>query len=459
MKKSSGSYPRVRVEGGGRGAVSQAGAVLLVETVRKSGLDTAISAALAPWRKPRTVHGPGKILLDVALAVALGGDCLADVGMLRAEPDVFGPVASDPTVSRFVDVLAAAGPKALTAIRSARAEVRTRVWELAGANSPAADGGVIVDIDGVLVLAHSEKQDATATWKKTYGHHPLVAFVDHGQTGSGEPVAALLRPGNAGSNTAADHIEITQLALAQLPGHLRRGRQTLIRTDSAGGTHAFLNWLSRRGRWLSYSVGMTITDAIHQAVLKIPKKAWTPAYDAGGTERPGAWVAEITDMPDLSTWPKGMRLVVRKERPHPGAQLRFTDLDGLRLTCFATNTKGDQLAALELRHRRRARCEDRIRNARDTGLRNLPLHDTAQNRIWLEIASLALDLLAWMPMLALTGTTRRWEPKKLRLRLFSAAAQLITTGRRRWLRLPARWPWTDVITRAIDRLQSLPHPD
>ncbi|MET7716176.1 transposase, partial [Streptomyces sp. NPDC005407] len=159
-----------------------------------------------------------------------------------------------------------------------------------------------------------------------------------------------------------------------------------------------------------------------------------------------------------STWPKGMRLIVRKERPHPGAQLRFTDLDGLRLTCFATNTKGGQLADLELRHRRRARCEDRIRNARDTGLRNLPLHDTAQNQIWLEIISLALDLLAWMPMLALTGNTRRWEPKRLRLRLFSAAAQLVNTGRRRLLRLPARWPWTSVINNAMGRLQALPNP-
>ncbi|MFF2520098.1 IS1380 family transposase [Streptomyces sp. NPDC058086] len=458
MSKRIGLYPRVRVEGGGSGTVSQAGAVLLVETVRKCGLDTAISTALAPWRKPRTVHDPGKVLLDVALATALGGDCLADVAMLRTEPDVFGPVASDPTVSRLIDSLAAAGPKALTAIRSARAEARSQVWELAGTHAPAADGHVIVDIDGVLVLAHSEKQDATATWKKTFGHHPLVAFVDHGQAGSGEPVAALLRPGNAGSNTASDHIETAQLALAQLPKHLRRGRKTLIRTDSAGGTHAFLDWLSRRGRWLSYSVGMTITDAIHQAVLKIPKKAWTPAYDANGTERPGAWVAEITDIPDLSTWPKGMRLIVRKERPHPGAQLRFTDLDGLRLTCFATNTQGGQLADLELRHRRRARCEDRIRNARDTGLRNLPLHDTAQNRIWLEIVSLALDLLAWMPMLALTAETRRWEPERLRLRLFSAAAQFVTTGRRRWLRFTARWPWTDVINRAIQRLAALPNP-
>ncbi|MGW0701567.1 IS1380 family transposase [Streptomyces sp. NPDC002867] len=458
MKKRTGFYPPLRTTSAPSAVVAQAGGVLLTETVRKTGLDAAFSEALAPWRKDRAVHDPGKILLDVALTVALGGDCLADAAMLRAEPAAYGSVASDPTVSRLIDTLAKAGPKALSAIRSARAKVRRHVWQLAGQDGPAADGLVTIDIDGALVIAHSDKQDATPTWKKTFGHHPLMAFVDHGPAGSGEPVAALLRPGNAGSNTAADHIAIAQLALSQLPKALRRGRQTLIRTDSGGGTHAFLDWLSRRGRWLSYSVGMTITDAIHQAVLKIPKRAWTPAYDASGVQRPGAWIAETTGMPDLSTWPKGMRLIVRKERPHPGAQLRITDVDGNRITCFATNTQGGQLADLELRHRRRARAEDRIRAARDTCLRNLPLHGFAQNQIWLEIVQIALDLLAWMPMLALTGTTRRWEPKRLRLRLFSAAAQLVTTGRRRWLRYPDHWPWTGVIIAAIDRLQALPKP-
>ncbi|MEU0162427.1 IS1380 family transposase [Streptomyces sp. NPDC006261] len=457
MKKRIGSYPCVRIEGGGRAVVSQAGGVLLVETVRKAGLDTAISAALAPWRKARAVHDPGKILLDVALAVGLGGDCLADAGMLRAEPAVFGPVASDPTVSRLIDTLAAAGPKALSAIRSARAEVRERVRKLAGASSPDASGQVIVDLDGVLVLAHSDKQDAAATWKKTYGHHPLMGFVDHGSGGTGEPVAALLRPGNAGSNTAADHITATQLSLAQLPKRYRRGRSTLIRTDSGGGTREFVAWLAKRGRWLSYSVGMTITEQIHQAVLKVPASAWTPAVEPGGEIRDGAWVAEL-DGDVLTGWPKGMRLIVRKERPHPGAQLRFTDADGLRLTCFATNTINSPIAELELRHRRRARAEDRIRNARATGLRNLPLHDTAQNRIWLEIVQLALDLLAWLPMLALTGKPRLWEPRRLRLRLFSAAAQLVTTARRRHLRFAGHWPWTDVITSAIQRLDALPNP-
>ena len=457
MKKSIGSYPHVRVQGGGRAVVSQAGSVLLVETVRKTGLDQAISAALAPWRKRRAVHDPGKVLLDVALAVALGGDCLADVGMLRAEPAVFGPVASDPTVSRLISKLASGGQQALAALRTARAEVREHVWRLAGDTAPHAGGQVTVDLDGVLVLAHSEKQDAAATWKKTFGHHPLMGFVDHGRGGSGEPVAGLLRPGNAGSNTAADHIDAARLALAQLPKKYRRGRRTLIRTDSGGGTHEFVAWLAQRGRWLSYSVGMTITDAIHQAVLMVPAPAWTPAVEPDGEIRGGAWVAEL-DGDCLKGWPKGMRLIVRKERPHPGAQLRFTDADGMRLTCFATSTAGEAIAALELRHRQRARAEDRIRAARATGLRNFPLHDTTQNQIWLEIVQIALDLLAWMPMLALTGKARLWEPRRLRLRLFSTAAQLVTTGRRRYLRLARHWPWTDVITHALDRLQTLPNP-
>ncbi|MFC5959932.1 IS1380 family transposase, partial [Streptomyces pratens] len=420
MKHSIGSYPRVRVQGDGRQVVSQAGSVLLVETVRKTGLDRAISAVLAPWRKPRAVHDPGKALLGLALAVALGGDRLSDVAMLRCEPAVFGPVASDPTVSRLIDTLAASGEKALQAIRSARSEVRDRAWSLAGKNAPDADGQVVVDLDGVLVVAHSEKEDAAATWKKTYGHHPLTAFVDHGPGGTGEPVAALFRPGNAGSNTAADHITTAQLALAQLPKKYRRGRQTLIRTDSAGGTHDFVSWLARRGRGLSYSVGMTVTEAIHAHVLKVPASAWTPAVETDGEARDGAWVAELTGKL-LDGWPKGMRLIVRKERPHPGAQLRLTDADGMRITCFATNTAGRSIAELELRHRLRARAEDRIRAARATGLRNLPLHRTAQNRIWLEIVQIALDLLAWMPMLALTGKARLWEPRRLRLRLFSAA--------------------------------------
>ena len=147
------------------------------------------------------------------------------------------------------------------------------------------------------------------------------------------------------------------------------------------------------------------------------------------------------------------RLIARKERPHPGAQLRFTDIGGHRFTCFATSTRKGQLADLELRHRRRARCEDR--NAKDTGLRNLPLHGYGQNKIWCEITALACELPAWTQTLAVTGAARRWEPRKLRLRVFSAAGRLARGGRRRRLRITARWPWAGQITAGIDRIQAL----
>jgi Transposase DDE domain group 1 len=304
------------VSADGTGIVSQAGGLLLTRTVQVAGLGRGLEEALERWRPARAVHGPGKILTDLAVALALGGDCLADVAMLRAEPELFGRVASDPVISRLVARLAADAPRALKAIRAARAAARARVWELAGQAAPGADGGqVIADIDATIVTACSEKEQAAPTWKKTYGHHPLAVFADHGAEGSGEALAVLLRAGNAGSNTAADHIEATRLALAQLPRPLRR--RVLIRTDSGGGTHEFLNWLTRPGRRLAYSVGFTITEDMQQAILKVPARAWTPAYDAEGQVRPGAWVAEITGMLDLSAWPNGMRLIVRKGRPAP----------------------------------------------------------------------------------------------------------------------------------------------
>jgi hypothetical protein len=442
------------VSADGTGIVSQAGGLLLTQTLRATGLDRSLPAALERWRPARAMHGPGKIITDLAVALALGGDCLADVAMLRAQPELFGPVASDPVVSRLVARLAADAPRALKAIRSARAAARARAWELAGDAAPGTDGALItVDIDATIVTSCSEKDQATPTWKKTYGFHPLTVFAGHGGSGSGEPLAIMLRPGNAGSDTAADHVGVTRLALAQLPAHLRR--RVLIRSDSGGGTHEFLAWLTRPGRRLACSVGFTMTDDVQDAILKIPAGAWTPAYDADGLVRPGAWAAELTGMLDLAGWPKGMRVIVRKERPHPGAQLRFTDIDGHRFTCFATSTKGGQLADLELRHRRRARCEDRIRCAKDTGLRNLPLHGYAQNQIWCEIVALACELLAWMQMLALTGPARRWEPKRLRLRIFTCAGRIVRGGRRLRLRLAASWPWTCEINAAITRLHAL----
>lgn len=451
------SRSKIVVSADGDGLVSQAGGLLLLETLRVTGLDRALSAQLERWRPTRAVHDPGKVIADLAVTLALGGDCLADIAMLRAHPELFGPLASDPTVSRLIDRLAADPARALAAIRAARATARERAWTLAGHSAPGADGELIpIDIDATIVIAHSEKEEAAPTWKKSYGFHPLTVFADHGADGSGEPLAIVLRAGNAGSNTAADHIDATRLAVTQLPR--QRRRHVLIRADSGGGTHEFLSWLSRPGRWLKYSIGFTLTKDIQAAIGRLPASAWTPAYDADGQVRPGAWVAELTGLLDLGNWPKGMRVIVRKERPHPGAQLRFTDIDGHRFTCFVTNSRRGQLADLELRHRRRARCEDRIRCAKDTGLANLPLHDFTQNQIWCEIVALACELLAWMQMLALDGPARRYEPKRLRLRLFAVAGRLVRGGRRLRLRIATRWPWATQISTAMTRLQALPAP-
>ncbi len=462
--KRIGLYPRVRVDTSGIGVVSQGGGVALVETARASGLDRALSAVLGRWRKPMAIHDPGKVITDLAITLALGGDCLADIAMLRAEPAVFGLVASDPTVSRTIDTLAADAPRALKAIDAARAAGRKAAWSAAGVHAPDhgidADAPLIIDVDATLITAHSDKEQAAPTFKRGFGFHPLLAFVDHGPDGSGEPLACLLRKGNAGSNTAADHIAVVQAALAQLPGHrpgTRPGRKILIRADGAGCTHDFLNWVV--GQRMSYSVGFSLPDTFTQTLTRIPKQAWTPAYDGDGQVRDGAWVADVTGLLDLSAWPAGMRVIVRKERPHPGAQLRITDADGHRVTAFATNTARGQLADLELRHRRRARCEDRIRNAKDTGLSNLPLHDFAQNQIWCAIVALALELTAWMQLLGLhVHHARRWEPKRLRLRLFSIAARLADHGRTRRLHLAAHAPWARLLAAMITTLQTLPAP-
>jgi len=446
--------PKIAVSADGKGLVSQAGAVLLAEAARVTGLGEGLSSGLARWRAPRAVHDPGKIVTDLVVTLALGGDCLADIAVLRVQPELAGPVASDPVVSRLISALAADAPRALKAIRKARAAARGRAWALAGDRAPGGDGSLIpVDIDATIVTAHSEKEKAAPTWKKTFGFHPLAAFADHGAAAAGEALGIMLRPGNAGSNTASEHIEVAQLALAQLPRRLRR--RVLIRTDSGGGTHDFLSWLSQPGRRLHYSVGMTITQDMAEAILALPDRVWEPAYNAGGEVRPGAWIAELTGLLDLSAWPQGMRVIVRKERPHPGAQLRFTDLDGHRFTCFATDARTGQLADLELRHRRRARCEDRIRAAKDTGLRNLPLHGFAQNQVWCELVAMACELTAWMQMLALDGPARAWEPKRLRLRLFAAAGRLARSGRRMRMRIAATWPWATQLTTAISRLQAL----
>ncbi|HEY0688060.1 MAG TPA: IS1380 family transposase [Kribbella sp.] len=468
MSDRSGFYPCPTADTGGSMVVSQAGGLVLTETIRTVGLDHELSKMLACWQLPLAIHDPGKVIADLAVTLALGGDCLADIALVRAEPAVYGLVASDPTVSRTITRLAQDAPAVLSAIAAARAAARARAWRLAGAHAP--DHGVdrnrplIVDVDATLVTAHSEKEGAAATFKRGFGHHPLWAFVDHGAEGTGEPLSVLLRPGNAGSNTATDHVTVLRNALRQLPGHhagTRPGRKVLIRIDGAGCTHELLDWIV--GQRMSYSVGFTLPTDFAAQLATIPAGVWTPAYNSDGEIRDGAWVAEITDLLNLDSWPKGMRVIARKERPHPGAQLRITDADGLRVTAFATNTTpggpGRQLPDLELRHRRRARAEDRIRVAKDTGLTNLPLHDLDQNRIWCALVALACEITTWTQMLALPEhPARRWEPKRLRLRLFSIAGRLARSGRRTRLHLAEHAPWAELLLGALTTLRALAEP-
>ncbi|OFB36786.1 transposase [Mycolicibacterium sp. (ex Dasyatis americana)] len=432
--------------------VSSAGGVLLRQTLACSGLQKAMSAALAPWRAPRSVHDPAKALCDLVVAVALGGDCAADIAIVRAQPDLFGAVASDATVSRLITTLAGDVDAVLAAICTARAAARQRVWRRQRP-LPGAGNQVIVDLDATLVTAHSEKEGAAPTFKYGYGFHPMLAFVDHGVAGSGETLAGLLRPGSAGSNSAADHISVLDAALAQLPEHERA--QVVVRTDTGGGVKDFLHHITDLK--LQYSVGFYGMPPIVEALAKVPRQAWRAAVDGDGTPREGAQVAELTRyLPDtLKGWPAGMRVIARRERPHPGAQLRLTDDNGWRITCFATNTAGWTIADLEVRHRQRARAEDRIRNLKDTGLTNLPFHGFDQNQIWLQIALLAADLLVWTQVLAFhQHPVRRWEPKRLRLRLLAVAGRIISTGRRRFLRLPRGWPWSDLIETGWTALQT-----
>lgn len=292
MSKPTGAYPSLTLDTTGTAIVSHAGATLLTTTVTTTGLHQALSTALARWRHPGAVHDPGKIICDLAITLALGGDCLADIATLRAEPGLFGPIASDPTVSRLITTLAGDLDTALAAISTARARARATAWTLAGDQAPDHDISpehpLIVDLDATLLTAHSDKQSAAPTFKRGFGFHPLCSFVDHGTTGTGEPLAFLLRPGNAGSNTAADHITVTRDALRQLPFIARGGRvgrKVLIRTDAAGATHEFLDWLVARK--LAYSLGFTLPEDAVERLARIPRTAWTPAYDDERTPRDG----------------------------------------------------------------------------------------------------------------------------------------------------------------------------
>jgi len=282
-----------------------------------------------------------------------------------------------------------------------------------------------------------------------------------------EFLAATLRTGKAGSNTAADHIAVLGQAIAQVPAAQRKN--LLVRSDGAGASHHLLAWLTEqgrvRGRKLEYSVGYAVNEKIREAIKLVPEQVWTPATDADGGIREGGDVAELTGLLDLTTWPTGMRLIVRRERPHPGAQLSlFEEADGWRYQVIATNTPigtGGQLAFLEARHRAHARVEDRIRIAKDTGLGRFPSREFSINQAWLIATMIAADLVAWTRHLAFTSDAAvlaGCEPKALRYRLLHVPARLTQTGRQRRLRIPHTWPWATAIVAVFANIAAIPPP-
>ncbi len=421
---------------------SHAGGLLLSELADRLGLTAGLGAALAPTRERPSAHDPGRVVRDLAVMLAGGGDCLSDLGALRDQVDLFGAVASDSTAFRVIDSIDA---ERLVAIRAARARARERAWALGAQPTE-----IVLDIDATLLSAHSDKEGAAPTYKRGFGFHPMLCYL------GGEPLAGVLRPGNAGANTAADHIGVLVDALDQLPEAVREdeGTPILVRTDSAGCTHAFIEAAVEME--CAFSASMPIDERARAVILALPESAWAPAIRQDGAEREGAWVTELRDL-DLSRWPQGSRAICRRERPHPGAQLTFSDADGHRFQVMLTNHEGDPVV-LEARHRARARVEDAIRAAKDSGLRNLPFRDFTANAAWLELVLIAQDLMSWAQTLLLDGDLARCEPKRLRYRLLHVAGRITRSGRRIRLHLPARWPWAADLLAAFSVLRALPAP-
>jgi Transposase DDE domain group 1 len=433
------SLPPVKVTCDMPGLTSRAGTALLTGLADALGLTDGLVKGLTVHSRA-VRHEPGRVARDLAVMLADGGDALTDLGALRDQGVLFGGVASDATAYRCVERL---DEKMLAHIRKARAAARARAWGLAEAPRR-----LILDIDATLLAAHSEKEGAAGTYKGGFGFHPLLCC----EATTGEALSGILRPGNAGSNTAADHITVLEAALAQLPeGALNRG--TLVRCDSAGATHNFLAAVDARR--LCFSVGFDLTERVRAACLAVPKSGWIPALDSDGDAREGAWVAEL-DL-DLSAWPPGTRAICRRERPHPGAQLSFSDADGHRFQVMLTNQKGRRIARLEQVHRRRAAIEDSIRCAKASGLRNLPFRSYAMNAAWLELVLMGVDLLSFTKRLLLHGTDlAACEPKRLRYRLLHVAGRIARHAGGVKLRLPRTWPWAQTLAAAFARLQALP---
>jgi hypothetical protein len=447
MVKRRRRRPALKITGDGAGVANHAGTRLLADLADAVGLTGALSAAMAPTKQRRRGHDRGEVLTDLIVAIADGAETISDLATLRDQPDLFGPVASHPTVWR---TLAAVDEVVLARIKTARAQARAAAWA-AGADP----GFYVIDIDATLIGAHSDKEQAAPTWKRGFGFHPLLAYLD----ATGEALAGVLRAGNAGSGTATDHIDVLGDALAQLPLDATT-TEVIVRSDSAGWSHGFVN--ECRDRHVHFVIGHQLTVEIASVLIDLPKRAWSPAITADGSDwREHAELCEIThlvgDVFDATrAWPAGLRMIARRELPHPGAQLTFTDIDGHRYQVFVTDLTDTDIAYLEALYRGRGRAERQICDTKATGLTNLPSHSFAINHAWLHLVLSAHDLLAWTRLLTLAGTSlAHAEPKRLRYCLLHTAARVSRTSRQTTCRLAANWPWTPELVTAFDRVHQI----
>lgn len=440
MVKRVGLVDKLRVTADGAGQVGHAGSALLVGAADRLGLTQALSDAMASTRERVSAHDPGVVLRDLVVMLADGGQCLSDMGAIRDQADLFGGAASDSTAFRVIDSI---GQADLERLRDAVAVARARAWKLG-----ARPDRIVLDVDATLIGASSDKQHAAGNFKGGYGHHPLLCYL----AASGEALAGVLRPGNAGSNTAADHTLVLALALEQLDQAALDG-EILVRADGAGASHE-LTGFCRDGR-LGFSVGFDLDERVREAIAELPQSAWIQAIGADGSEREHSQVCEITDRVNLTAWPAGSRLIARRTKLKDGDQLAFADHDGHRLAVFLTDQAGSA-PELDLTHRGHARVEDQIRQAKDCGLSNLPFKSFAHNEVWLWLVMLAQDLVAWTKALCLANQAQAWELKRLRYRLLHQAARIARHARRTRLRLARDWPWSGQLAAAFARLQALP---
>jgi hypothetical protein len=447
---ATSTVERLRVTGGDASTAQLVGAHMLGELADRVGLSWAYSTAV-PWSGERApVHDRGRLLAQVAVMLAAGGRCVADMAALRDQPALFGMVASNPTIWRTFD---AVDPDVLDALRTARASARAVVWRQRHRHGP-----MVLDVDASLVEIHSEhKQGAASHYKGGFGFHPMFCFSD-----DGEALAGMLRPGNAAANSGADQLAVVDMAIAQLPPQVAVGHRcgddpstvrerVVVRADTAGHVHAFIAGLVARN--IEFSISARVSDVLDAAIMHIPARRWRPAINPDGSPRRGAQIVELHGV-QLPGVPAGARIIVRRERPHQGAQLRLWDHNGWRHQVLLTNSVGPA-HRLEVRHRRHGEVENRIKNAKDCGLERMPFTSLDANAAWMEMVLAAADLLVWCQQLLLDGELAVAEPRTLRYRLLHVAGRLVHQARQVWLRLPDHWPWTGDLLGAYRRLAAI----